>query len=50
MSNKRKVLTLEDRVKVLERADKGEKPAAIALSLGCGRTQISNIIKNKVNI
>ena len=49
MSNKRKILTLEERVKVLQRADKGEKPAAIASSIGCGRTQISNIIKDKVN-
>ena len=38
MSNKRKILTLEERVKVLQRADKGEKPAAIASSIGCGRT------------
>ena len=49
MSGKRKILSLEERVKVLQRADKGEKPGAIALSFACGRTQISNIIKDKVN-
>ena len=48
MSGKRKFLTLEDRVKVLERTGKGESPGAIALAYGCGRTQILGIIKDKV--
>ena len=48
MSGKRKFLTLEDRVKVLESAGKGKSPAAIALAFGCGRTQIRGIIKDKV--
>ena len=46
MSVKRKALTLDQRVKVIERS---EKPLAIASSLGCGKTQIFNIIKDKVN-
>ena len=48
MSGKRKILTLEERVKVLQRVDKGEKPALVDTSIGCGKTQIQNIIKDKV--
>ena len=50
MSNKRKCLTLEDRIKVLDRHDKGESARLIAMSLGCGKTQIQSIIKDKVSI
>ena len=49
MSGKRKALTFEQRVKAIERSNKDEKPLAIASSLGCGSTQIFNIIKDKVN-
>ena len=48
MSAKRKFLTLEDRVKVLELVGKGDSIRAIAAMYSCGRTQIQNIIKDKV--
>lgn len=50
MSGKRKVLTLQDRVKVIERNGKGDSARAIAISLGCGKTQIQSIIKDKEKI
>lgn len=49
-ANKRKVLTLEERVKVLDHHAKGKKPQAIATMMGCGRTQISKIIQQKESI
>ena len=50
MSGKRKALTLDQRVKIIERSNKGEKPLVIASSFGCGKTQIFNVIKDKVNM
>ena len=47
--SKRKHLTLEDRVKVLEQVDKNLSQKAIAAMFDCGRTQIQNIIKDKVS-
>ena len=44
---KRKVLDLTDRVKVIERHNKGETAIAISLSLGCGKTQIQEIVNDK---
>ena len=39
-SRKRKILTLEDRVKVGERLSKGESARSIALSVDIGKTQV----------
>lgn len=50
MSNKRKTLTLKERIQVIERNEKDEPARRIALSLGVGKTQIQNIIRDKVNI
>ena len=50
MSNKRKTLTLKERIQVIERNEKDEPVRTIALSLGVGKTQIQNIIRDKVNI
>lgn len=47
---KRKILTLEDRVKVIDRVKKGESCRAVALSLDVGKTQIQSIIKDKETI
>ena len=47
---KRKVLDLADRVKVIERHNKGETATAISLSLGCGKTQIQEIVNDKESI
>ena len=42
-SYKRKMLTLEDRVKVIQRKDKCET----ALAIDCGKKQIQNIIRDR---
>ena len=44
---KRKVLTLEDRVKVVDRLTSGKSARSIAASLGVGKTQIQAIGKEK---
>ena len=50
MSNKRKMLSLQDRIEVLDRHDKGDSARIIALAMGCGKTQIQSIIKDKLAI
>lgn len=47
---KRKALTLEERVRVVERSEKGEKAISIAKDLCVGKTQIQNIIRDKDSI
>ena len=49
-SRKRKILTLEDRVKVARRLTSGESARFIAASLGVGKTQIQTIAKEKDDI
>ena len=49
-SRKRKILTLEDRVKVARRLTSGESARFIAASLGVGMTQIQTIAKEKYDI
>ena len=49
MYNERKTLTLKERIQVIERNEKDEPVRTIALSLGVGKTQIQNIIRDKVN-
>ena len=46
-SRKRKILTLEERVKVVDRLTSGESARSIALSLGVDKTQIQSIGKEK---
>ena len=48
--NKCKVLTLEDRVKVIEQSNKGMSAASISRLIDCGKTQIQNIIRDKASI
>ena len=48
--SKRKVLSLLERVKVVERSDKGESCLAIARSLSVGKTQIQSIVREKESI
>lgn len=47
---KRKILTLEERINVIERNEKGETARKIAVSLSVGKTQIQNVIKDKESI
>ena len=48
--SKQKVLSLLERVKIVERSDKGESCLAIARSLGVGKTRIQSIIREKESI
>jgi DNA-binding NarL/FixJ family response regulator len=50
MSSKRKFLTLEQRVEVLKKLDKGLSVRKVAEELNCGKTQISNIKADRVQI
>ena len=49
-ARKRKQLTLEERVRVVERSEKGETAIAIAASVDVGKTQIQTIIREKESI
>ena len=49
-SRKRKILTLEDHVNVVERLSKGESARSITLSLNVGKTQVQTIAKEKDDI
>ena len=46
----RKVLTIEQRVKVLELADTGKSCRSIAEDFGVGKTQIQTIVKRKAEV
>ena len=50
MSRKRKVLTLEERVSVIQNADSGSSCRAIAAELGAGKTQVQTIVKDREDI
>ena len=50
MSRKRKILTLEERVAVLKKADEGKSCRAIAIEVGVGKTQIQTIVKEREEI
>ena len=50
MSQKRKCLTLEERVKVLQLLDSGRSSRVIASDFGVGRTQVQNVAKRKREI
>ena len=47
---KRKVLTIENKVKVINLSGKGDSSRKLAEKFNVGKTQIQNIIKNKENI
>lgn len=49
-TKKRLVLTLEQRVKVIKAAENGETTRKIADRFSVGRTQVQQILKNKVKI
>ena len=49
-SKKRKILTLEDRMKVVERSERGESARKVAAVMGVGKTQVQSIILNKENV
>lgn len=49
-NRKRKVLTLEERIRVIKFSNKGESARKIALSIGVGKTQIQSIIREKESI
>ena len=47
---KRKVLSLQDKIDVIEKSNKGLSSREIASQFQCGKTQINNIISNKEKI
>lgn len=47
---KRKVLTLEDRMKVLDHSKKGLTAKAISALMGCGKTQVQSIVRDRESI
>ena len=47
---KRKVLTLQEKIDVIEKSSKGKSSREIAAHYQCGKTQITNIIANKEKI
>ena len=49
-SRKRNVLSLAERMKVIERSENGESCLSIARSLDVGKTQIQLIIKDKESV
>ena len=50
MASKRKILTLQQRVDVIKRIDAGLSVWAVALDVGCGKTQIGRILGQKADI
>ena len=50
MASKRKILTLRQRVYVIKRLDAGLSVRAVALEVGCGKTQIGCILGQKADI
>jgi hypothetical protein len=49
-TKKRKLLTLEERVKVIRLSESGESSRKISIDFAVGKTQVNNIIKNKAEI
>ena len=47
MSQKRKVLTLEERVAVIQKIDCGKSCRSVAEEIGVGKTEIQGIVKDK---
>ena len=50
MANKRKVLTLDDRIIVIKLLDSGKSAHQIALQYGCGRIQTLKMNTDQVGI
>ena len=50
MSEKRKVLTLEERVAVIRKIDCGKSCCSVAEETGVGKTQIQGLVKDKETI
>ena len=46
-SKKRKVMTLDERVRVIKLSNQGDSARKIAASLGVGKTQVQTVIRNK---
>ena len=49
-SKKRKVMTLDERVRVIKLSNQGDSARKIAASLGFGKTQVQTVIRNKEEI
>ena len=49
-SKKRKVMTLDERVRVIKLSNQGDSARKIAASLGVGKTQVQTVIRNKEEI
>ena len=49
-SKKCKVMTLDERVRVIKLSNQGDSARKIATSLGVGKTQVQTVIRNKEEI
>ena len=47
-SKKRKAITMEEKLDIIKRAEKGETPTNIGRSLGFSRSTVATIIKDRI--
>ena len=50
MSQKRKVLTLEDRIRVIEKVEQGKSCRCVAVEMGVGKTQVQSTVRDRKSI
>ncbi|XP_062503909.1 tigger transposable element-derived protein 6-like [Corticium candelabrum] len=50
MSQKRKVLTLEDRIRVIEKVEQGKSCCCVAVDMDVGKTQVHSIVRDRKSI
>ena len=50
MSQKRKVLTLKDRIHVIEKVEKGKSCRCVAVEMSVGKTQVQSIVRDRKSI
>ena len=50
MSQKLKVLTLEDRIRVTEKVEQGKSCRCVAVEMGVGKTQVQSIVRDRKSI
>ena len=50
LSQKRKVLTLEDRILVIEKVEQGKSCRCVAVEMGVGKMQVQSIVRDRNSI
>ena len=50
MSQKRKLLTLEDRIRVIEKVEQGKSCRCVAVEMAVGKTQVQSIVRDRKSI